>query len=68
MDNYLKHRWPKGPGAQPPPMPSLTAAPPAPVKPKRSPRRWIVTAVCIVLCLALLGSISFWAVNGLAVK
>lgn len=32
----------------------------------RSPRRWLVPAVCIALCLALLGGISFWAVNGLA--
>ena len=30
------------------------------------PRRWLVPAVCIALCLALLGGISFWAVNGLA--
>lgn len=66
MDNYLNYRWPKGPGAQPPPMPNLTARPGPRKKAKRSPRRWIVPVVCIVLCLALLGGVSFWAVNGLA--
>ena len=66
MDNYLSSRWPKGPGVQPPPVPSPTAAPPAPKKKKRSLRRWLVPVVCVVLCLALLGGISFWAVNGLA--
>jgi S1-C subfamily serine protease len=67
MDNYLNYRWPKGPGVQPPPMPDLSSQP----VPRRAPRRrtarqWAVSAVCVVLVLALLGSISFWAVNGLA--
>lgn len=66
MDNYLNHRWPKGPGAQPPPVPDPAAHPAPPKKPPRPIRRWIITIVCIVLCLALLGGISFWAVNGLA--
>ena len=66
MDNYLNHRWPQGPGLQPPPVPSRSAPPPARKKPKRSLRRWMVSIVCIVLCLALLGGVSFWAVNGLA--
>lgn len=66
MDNYLYHRWPQGPGVQPPPVPSRSAPPPARRKPKRSLRRWMVSIVCIVLCLALLGGVSFWAVNGLA--
>ena len=65
MDNYLNHRWPKGPGVQPPPVPAPQAAP-APVKRKASARRWLVRIVCAVLCLALLGGASFWAVNGLA--
>ncbi|MBD5133543.1 MAG: hypothetical protein HDT38_03570, partial [Clostridiales bacterium] len=65
MDNYLSHRWPKGPGVQPPPVPVYTAVRPAPAKRKRSPRRWIVPVVCIVLVLAVLGGISFWAVNGI---
>lgn len=65
MDNYLSTRWPKGPGVQPPPVPALGASPVRP-KPKRSVRRWLVPAVCILLCLTLLGGISFWAVNGLA--
>ena len=66
MDNYLSHRWPKGPGVQPPPMPAPqpTAAPRR--KAKWSPRRWAVSIVCIVLCVALLGGASFWAVSGLA--
>ncbi len=67
MDNYLSHRWPQGPGVQPPPVPHPAALRrPVPVKRSRSPRRWLVPAVCIALCLALLGGISFWAVNGLA--
>lgn len=64
MDNYLSPRWPKGPGVQPPPVPS--PAPPAPPRRRWSPRRWAVTIVCIVLAVALLGGVSFWAVNGLA--
>ena len=60
MDNYLSTRWPKGPGVQPPPVPELGASPVRP-KPKRSVRRWLVPAVCILLCLTLLGGISFWA-------
>ncbi len=66
MDNYLSSRWPKGPGAQPPPVPAPGAAPAAPKKKTRPLRRWLVPVVCVVLCLALLGGISFWAVNGLA--
>lgn len=67
MDNYLSHRWPQGPGVQPPPVPHPAALRrPVPVRRNRSPRRWLVPAVCIALCLALLGGISFWAVNGLA--
>ena len=67
MDNYLSHRWPKGPGLQPPPVPDPAAARLAPrQKARRAPRRWIVPTVCVLLALALLGGISFWAVNGLA--
>lgn len=65
MDNYLSSRWPRGPGVQPPPVPSMQPAPPR-KKARWSPRRWAVTIVSIVLCVALLGGISFWAVNGLA--
>ncbi len=66
MDNYLSSRWPRGPGVQPPPVPA--SRPPAPPRKKArwSPRRWAVTIVSIVLCVALLGGVSFWAVNGLA--
>lgn len=64
MDNYLSARWPKGPGVQPPPVPAAPAT--VRPRPKRSPRRWLVPTVCVLLCLALLGGISFWAVNGLA--
>lgn len=66
MDNYLFHRWPEGPGAQPPPVPPGVLARPSAGKRRRPLRRWVVSVVCILLCLALLGSISFWAVNGLA--
>ena len=67
MDNYLSHRWPQGPGVQPPPVPHPAALRrPVPVRRSRFPRRWLVPAVCIALCLALLGGNSFWAVNGLA--
>lgn len=66
MDNYLSHRWPKGPGIQPPPVPASRP----PVVPRRkakwSLRRWAASIVCIVLCVALLGGASFWAVSGLA--
>ena len=66
MDNYLSYRWPKGPGTQPPP---VRLDPPRPVRrrpARRSPRRWIISAVCIVLVLALLGGVSILAVTGLA--
>lgn len=66
MDNYLSSRWPKGPGVQPPPVPSLTPQAPVRKKPKWSARRWAVSILCVVLCLALLGGVSFWAVSGLA--
>ena len=66
MDNYLSYRWPRGPGLQPPPVPDLTARPAPRQRVRRSPRRWIVPAVSVVLALALLVGISFWAVNGLA--
>lgn len=65
MDNYLDHRWPKGPGIQPPPVPVGVGAP-ARTKKRRSARRWVIPLVSIVLCLVLLGSICFWAVNGIA--
>lgn len=65
MDNYLSSRWPKGPGVQPPPMPIPVTKRSAVQTRKRSPRRWLVPAVCVVLCLALLSGISFWAINGL---
>lgn len=66
MDNYLNHRWPKGPGTQPPPMPGYTAPRPPVQRRRRSPRRWLVSAVCVVLCLALLAGTGIWAINGLA--
>lgn len=65
MDNYLHYRWPQGPGAQPPPVPSLQLPPPR-RRPKRNIRRWLVSIVCILLCLSLLGGISFWAVSRIA--
>ena len=65
MDNYLSYRWPKGQPQPPPPVPEGTPRPAPRQKARRSPRRWIVPAVCVVLVLALLGGISFWAVNGL---
>lgn len=65
MDNYLNHRWPQGPGLQPPPVPSGQT--PAPhQKPRRSLRRWLVPLLSVALCLILLGGICFWAVNGIA--
>ena len=66
MDNYLSSRWPKGPGIQPPPVPERIPAAPPKEKTKWSLRRWAVSILCVVLCLALLGGISFWAVSGLA--
>ena len=65
MANYLSYRWPKGPGLQPPPVPRGTPRP-GPRKTRRSPRRWVVTTVCVVLALVLLVGVSVWAVNGLA--
>lgn len=65
MDNYLSHRWPQGPGVQPPPVPSRPSPPPA-RRPRRGVRRWLVSIVCILLCLSLLGGISFWAVSRIA--
>lgn len=66
MDNYLNYRWPKGPGVQPPAVPGAAPPLPPPRKPKRGVRRWLAPVVSIVLCLALLGGVSFWAVNGIA--
>ena len=66
MDNYLFYRWPKGQPQPPPPVPDLTARPVPPRRAKRTPRQWIVPAVCIVLVLVLLGGVSFWAAQGLA--
>ena len=66
MDNYLSYRWPRGPGLQPPPVPDLTVRPAPRPRARRALRRRIVAVVCVVLALALLGGISFWAVNGLA--
>ena len=65
MDNYLSYRWPKG-HPQPSPAPVLPLRPAPRPGVKRSPRRWLVPAVSIVLVLALLIGVSFWAVNGLA--
>lgn len=65
MDNYLNHRWPQGPGVQPPPVPGGPGKPPRSRK-KRSPRRWLVPLVSIILVLSLLGGVCFWAVNGIA--
>ena len=66
MDNYLFYRWPKGPGLQPPPVPAGAPRPVPRPGVKRSPRRWLVPTVCVVLVLALLVGISAWAVNGLS--
>ena len=66
MDNYLNHRWPEGPGVQPPPVPNPRTAPAPAKRKKRTVRWWLVRVVCVLLCLALLGGASFWAVNGLA--
>ena len=57
MDNYLNYRWPKGPGVQPPPVPS--ARPLLPRPKKRGVRRWLAPVVAIALCLARLGGVSF---------
>lgn len=66
MDNYLSHRWPQGPGVQPPPVPALQPVPAPARRKKRTVRWWLVRVVCVVLCLALLGGASFWAVSSLA--
>ena len=58
MDNYLSSRWPKGPGIQPPPVPERIPAAPPKEKTKWSLRRWAVSILCVVLCLALLPTIS----------
>lgn len=65
MDNYLNYRWPKGPGVQPPPVPSAQPLPP-PRGAKGGARRWLAPVAAVLLCLALLGGVSFWAVNGIA--
>ena len=65
MDNYLNHRWPQGPGVQPPPVPAGPGGPP-PERKKRRPRQWLAPLVSIVLVVSLLGGICFWAVNGIA--
>ena len=65
MDNYLNHRWPQGPGVQPPPVPGWPGAELQPKK-KSSPRRWLVPLVSILLVVSLLGGVCFWAVNGIA--
>lgn len=65
MDNYLNHRWPQGPGVQPPPVPGGPGAAVRPKK-KRSPRRWLVPLVSVILVVSLLGGGCFWAVNGIA--
>lgn len=64
MDNYLDHRWPQGPGAQPPPVPQVQ--PPEPQKAPRRARRWFIPLVAIVLCLSLLSGICVWAVGSIA--
>lgn len=65
MDNYLSYRWPKGPGLQPPPVPSGRPLPP-PRRPGHGVRRWLMSIVSVLLCLSLLGAVCFWAVNGIA--
>ena len=66
MDNYLFYRWPKTPGTQPPPAPVLPPRPAPRPKTRRSPRRWIVPTVCVVLALALTVGVSVWAAAGLS--
>ena len=66
MDNYLSYRWPKGPGAQPPQAPGFPSQPAPRPKVRRSPRRWLVPVVSVVLALALLVGVSVWAATGLA--
>ena len=66
MDNYLSYRWPKGPGAQPPQASGFPPQPAPRPKVRRSPRRWIVPAVSVLLALALLVGVSVWAATGLA--
>lgn len=67
MDNYLSSRWPKGPGAQPPPVPSLQD-PSAQRRPRRRAHQWVITITCIALCVAVLGGVCFWAVTTIAGK
>lgn len=64
MDNYLSHRWPKGPGVQPVPMPA-----PRQEEPERKKRRWprrLIAVLCVTLSLAALFAVSFWSVTRLA--
>ena len=63
MDYYLNHRWPQGPGVPPPPVPSLLTPPPQ--KPRRRVQRWVIAVTAVVLCLALVGGVCCWAVNGI---
>lgn len=66
MDNYLSHRWPKGAGVQPPPVPAPGRyRPPAP-REKHPWRKNLVVVVCVVLSLGLLCGVSFWSVNSLS--
>lgn len=66
MDNYLSHRWPKGAGVQPPPVPAPGQyRPPAP-RGKHHWRKTLVVVVCVVLSLGLLCGVSFWSVNSLS--
>ena len=66
MDNHLSHRWPKGPGVQPPPVPTPGSLRPSAPKRKRPWLRPLVITLCVVLSLGLLCGISFWSVNSLA--
>ena len=67
MDNYLSHRWPKGPGVQPVPMPAPMPTPRQ--GPEREKRRWprrLAVVLCVTLLLAALFGVSFWSVTRLA--